>query len=79
MGNLTPLLAKIRPAVAAAGCKDAKDDHCVTKVATENVRLALAQIRERSPYLAQRIDAGTVGLVGALSDVSTGEVTFLEK
>jgi carbonic anhydrase len=78
MGNLTGLLAKIRPAVAAAECSDAKDDHCVTKVSVENVRLAVAQIRERSPYLAQRIDAGTVGIVGALYDVSTGAVTFLE-
>ena len=79
MGNLTQLLEKIRPAVAAAGCSDAKHDHCVTKVATENVRLALTQIRERSPYLAQQIAAGKVGLVGALYDVGTGEVTFLEK
>ena len=78
MGNLTGLLAKIRPAVAAAGCSDAKDDHCVTKVATENVRLALAQIRGRSPFLAEQIDAGKIGLVGALYDVSTGVVTFLE-
>jgi carbonic anhydrase len=78
MGNLTGLLAKIQPAVAAAGCKDAKDDGCVTKVAVANVRLALAQIREKSPYLAEQIDAGKVGLVGALYDVTTGKVTFLE-
>jgi carbonic anhydrase len=78
MGNLTGLLAKIRPAVETAGCADAKDDACVTRVAVENVRLALRQVRERSPYLAERIDAGSVGLVGALYDVSTGSVTFLE-
>lgn len=78
MGNLTGLLAKIRPAVATAGCQDAKDDACVTKVAVANVRLALGQIREKSPYLAERIQAGSVGLVGALYDVTTGEVTFLE-
>ena len=78
LGNLTGLLAKIRPAVDAAGCQDAKDDHCITKVAAANVRLALAQIREKSPYLAKQIDAGTVGLVGALYDVTTGKVTFLE-
>ena len=79
MGNLTGLLAKIRPAVAAAGCRDAKDEHCVTRVAEENVRLALARIREQSPYLAERIDAGTVGLVGAIYDVATGRVRFLER
>lgn len=79
MGNLTGLLAKIQPAVGAAGCKDAKDDHCVTKVATENVRLALRQIREKSPYLAGLIDAGKIDLVGALYDVTSGQVTFLDR
>ena len=78
LGNLTGLLAKIQPAVAAAGCKDAKDDRCVTKVAEANVRVALGEIREKSPYLRERIDAGTVGLVGALYDVTTGKVMFLE-
>jgi carbonic anhydrase len=79
LGNLTGLLAKIEPAVEAAGCRDAKDDHCVTRVAEANVRSAVEQIRRQSPYLAARIDAGTVGLVGALYDVSTGRVTFLEE
>jgi carbonic anhydrase len=78
MGNLTGLLAKIQPAVASAGCHDSHDDACVTKVAVENVRLALTQIRQRSPYLAKEIGAGNVGLVGALYDVSNGKVTFLE-
>jgi carbonic anhydrase len=78
MGNLTGLLAKIQPAVAEASCSDAKDDHCVAEVAEANVRLALRQIRERSPYLKERIDAGSVGLAGAIYDVATGEVTFLE-
>ena len=78
LGNLTGLLAKIQPAVAAAGCKDAKNDRCVNEVATANVRLALRQIREKSPYLAGHFDAGTVGLVGAIYDLTTGKVTFLE-
>jgi carbonic anhydrase len=77
LGNLTGLLAKIRPAVESAGCKDAKDDACVTRVAEENVRLALKQIREKSPYIAERVDAGAVGLVGAIYDVATGKVAFL--
>lgn len=77
MGNLTGLLAKIRPAVTAAGCSDADDDVCVRRVAEMNVRLGLKQIRDGSPYLAERIDRGQIGLVGALYDVKTGRVTFL--
>ena len=78
MGNLTGLLAKIQPAVVAAGCKDAKDARCVDEVAAANVRLGLKQIREKSPYLAGHFDAGTVGLVGGIYDLTTGKVTFFE-
>lgn len=78
LGNLTALLAKIRPAVDAAHCHDAKNEQCVTDVAVANVRLALEQIRAKSPYIAKQVDAGSVGLVGALYDVATGQVTFLE-
>jgi carbonic anhydrase len=79
MGNLTQLLAKIRPAADAAHCHDPKVEQCVTDVAVENVRLGLAEIRAKSPYISKQIDAGAVGLVGALYDVSTGQVTFLER
>jgi carbonic anhydrase len=79
LGNLTGLLAKIQPAVAAAGCKDAKDPACVTRVADANVRVSLEEIRKKSPYLAEHVEAGSVGLVGALYDVATGKVTFLER
>jgi carbonic anhydrase len=77
LGNLTGLLAKIRPAVAAAGCADAKSEACVTKVAEQNVRDAMKQIREKSPYLRKYLDEGKVGLAGAIYDVATGKVTFL--
>jgi carbonic anhydrase len=77
LGNLTGLLAKIRPAVAAAGCANAKDEACVTKVAEQNVRQGMKQIREKSPYLRKYLDEGKVGLAGAIYDVGTGKVTFL--
>jgi len=77
LGNLTGLLAKIRPAVTAAGCSNAEDEACVTKVAEKNVLQSLKEIRERSPYLKKHLDEGKVGLVGAIYDVTTGKVTFL--
>jgi carbonic anhydrase len=78
LGNLTGLLAKIRPAVAAAGCSNAKDEACVTKVAEQNVLESVKEIRERSPYLKKYLDEGKVRLVGGMYDVATGKVTFLE-
>lgn len=78
LGNLTGLLAKIHPAVAAAHCGNSKDDACVTKVAEMNVREAMKEIRAKSPYLRKYLDEGKVGLVGGLYDVASGQVTFLE-
>ena len=79
-GCLTSLLAKIHPAVAAAGCDNSKDDACVTKVAEMNVRQAVREMRakRKSPYIAAYLDDGKVGLVGALYAVATGKVTFWE-
>jgi carbonic anhydrase len=78
LGHLTGLLAQIHPAVKEAGC-GAKDAGCVDKAAEKNVRNSMKEIRERSPYVAKALDEGKVGLVGAMYDLSTGKVTFLEK
>ena len=77
LGNLTALLAKIRPAVSASGPGSSKDDAYVTKVTQANVSQAMKEIREKSPTIKAQLDADTVGLVGAIYDVSTGKVTFL--
>ena len=77
LGHLSGLLAKIRPAVAAAGCASSKDDACVTKVAEKNVLQAMKEIREGSPYLKPYLDDGKIGLVGGIYHVATGKVTFL--
>src|SRR2546430_16238740 len=77
LGNLTELLAKIQPAVSASGPGSATDETYVTKVAQANVSQAMKEIREKSPTIKEQLDAGTVGLVGAMYDVSTGKVTFL--
>ena len=78
LGNLTGLLAKIHPAVAAVNCSSSKDEACVTKVAELNVREAMKEIREKSPYVRKYLDEGKVGLVGGIYEVATGKVTFLE-
>ncbi len=78
LGNLTQLLAKIRPAVAEAKCSDSKDAACVDKVAVENVRKSMRELREKSPDLAADIDAGKVKVVGGMYDLVTGKVAFLD-
>jgi carbonic anhydrase len=78
LGNLTALLAEIQPAIAAAGPPrgTSKDKAFVERVSEQNVRLAMKDIREKSPLVRQMLDAGTVGLVGAMYDVETGKVVF---
>ena len=77
LGKLTGLLAKIRPAIDAAGCRASNDEACMTKVAEQNVRHSIQEIRTGSPYLASRLDEKKLELRGAMYDVSTGRVTFL--
>ena len=78
LGNLTGLLAKIRPAVETASCSNSKDEACVTKVGEKNVLHSMKEIRERSPYLKKYLAEEKVELVGAMYDLATGKVTFLE-
>jgi carbonic anhydrase len=54
LGNLTALLAKIRPAVEATqytGERSAKNYEFVNAVARKNVSLTITNIREKSPVL----------------------------
>jgi carbonic anhydrase len=77
LGNLTELLAKIKPAVAASGPGTSKDAAYVDKVAEANVRQSMKEIREKSPVLKEMFDSGQAGLAGAMYDVRTGKVTFM--
>jgi carbonic anhydrase len=54
LGNLTALLAKIRPAIEATqykGERTAKNYAFVDAVARQNVSITIANIREKSPVL----------------------------
>ncbi len=77
LGNLTALLAKIRPSVEGAGGRaDSHDKALVAKVSEANVRRSMKEIRDKSPVLKALFDSGAVGFVGAMHDLETGKVTF---
>ena len=81
LGNLTGLLARIKPAIPTTkfeGEKSTKNDKYVDAVARTNVLLALEQIRRRSPKLAALEGKGAIKLTGAMYDVATGVVNFLD-
>ena len=78
LGNITPLLDKIQPAVETIKGQEAEmNDETVEKVIVENVKVSINQIRKESPILAEMEKAGQIEIVGATYDVSNGKVTFL--
>ena len=81
LGNITPMLAKIRPAIEKGspfdGKKGSDNPAYVAHVCRENVRLAVETIRERSEILRTMEAEGSIKIVGAYYDLRSGEVTPL--
>jgi carbonic anhydrase len=79
LGNLTGLLAKIRPAVSATaypGTRSAKDYGFVDATARTHVELTMADIRRRSSVLSELASSDAIKIVGAMYDLETGAVEF---
>jgi carbonic anhydrase len=80
MGNLTGLLARVKPAISATtfrGEKSSKNASYVDAVARTNVLLGLDNIRRRSPILSELEKKDTIQIAGAMYDLATGTVEFL--
>ncbi|MEN9677104.1 MAG: hypothetical protein RIS76_3000 [Verrucomicrobiota bacterium] len=81
LGNITAMLAKIRPAIEKGrpfdGKRASNNPAYVADVCRENVRLAVAAILERSQILRKMEADGTIKIVGAYYDLRSGEVTPL--
>ena len=80
LGNLTALLAKIRPAVEAtqySGERTAKNYAFVDAVARKNVELTIAKIRDQSPVLRELESSGSIKIAGSMYNLETGVVDFL--
>lgn len=80
LGNLTGLLARIKPAITATkfdGEKSSKNAAFVDAVAENHVLLTLGDIRRRSPVLDDLEKKGSISIVGAMYDLATGTVKFL--
>jgi len=80
LGNLTQLLAKIRPAVAKtaySGERTADNPDFVDAVGRKSVQLTIDRIRVESPVIAEQEKLGAIKIVGCFYDLSTGAVEFL--
>jgi carbonic anhydrase len=79
LGNLTGLLNKIKPAVAATkynGERTSKNDEFVDAVATTNVNLTISEIHRRSDVLAGLERDGKIKIVGSMYRLAGGQVDF---
>ena len=81
LGNLTALLAKIKPAVKISqnfeGEKTSFNEAFVRLVAQNNVRLTIKNIRQKSPILREMEKKGEIKIVGAFYVLTKGELIFL--
>lgn len=82
MGNLTELLSKIQPAVyqenSTTDERSSKNAEFVENVSTINVKRSVKNIIERSFVLERMVEEGSIGIVGAMHDIETGNVTFYD-
>ncbi|MDO6491188.1 MULTISPECIES: carbonic anhydrase family protein [unclassified Cellulophaga] len=84
LGNLTAMLAKIKPAVNAVtvpkdkSLRNSKNLDFVDHVAEKNVLLTIDRIVAESDVLAEMQKNGEVKIVGAMYDINSGEVKFLD-
>ncbi len=82
LGNLTAMLGKIMPAVEAVKepteNRNSGNSEFVEKVSHTNVDMTIQNIKKQSPVLKEMLDRGEIAIVGAMYDVETGEVTFME-
>lgn len=79
-GHLPQLIAKITPSIDAArrSLGDEITQALKDEVSKLNALRSVAEIREKSPVLRSLAEAGTIAIIGACYDVSSGVVTFYE-
>jgi carbonic anhydrase len=79
MGNITPLLQKIKPAVNIINSEYTEmHDQAMERVAIQNVLISIERIRKESSILSDMESSDEIEIVGALYNVATAEVEFFE-
>jgi carbonic anhydrase len=81
LGNLTTVIQALRPAVDAVdyqGDRSSQNKKFVKLVTEANVRRTVTKLRMDSPILRDLEQSGQIKIVGAILDVSTGQVKFYD-
>jgi carbonic anhydrase len=78
-GNITALLAKLRPAVDATrttGERNSHNEEFVAAVAKKNVEFTIKNIRAKSDTLRKMERAKEIKIIGGMYDIDSGKITF---
>ncbi len=82
MGKISGVLEKIQPAINAENKiqseRNGKNIPFTNNVSMLNVKNSMKMITKESEVLKHMLEKGDIGLVGAVYDVGTGKLTFLE-
>lgn len=83
LGKLTQMLAKIKPAIkktttSEGEARDSSNISFVNSVAEANVHHSISTILSDSEVLNEMHANGDIHIVGAMYDVSSGQVNFIE-
>ena len=81
LGNITPMLSKIRPSVEAIeydGDRTSGNEEFVHMVCEQNILNTIDKIRTKSPILNEMEGNGEIKIVGGVYDMDTGKVDFLK-
>ena len=84
LGNLTSMLAKIKPAVDSTtlpsdiNIRNSSNISFVNDVAFKNVELNIQNILNSSEVISEMVNNGEVKIISAMYDVSSGAVNFFE-
>src|SRR6056300_2080568 len=80
LGNLTALINKIEPAVAATQLplseyeRNSSNAEFVDEVAAQNVKMTIENIRLQSEVLKEMEASGEIKILGGMYDIKTGKV-----
>lgn len=83
-GHIGEIINLIKPSIrhettVAAGQRNAKNPDFVEKINALNVKYQIESIIRMSDIIADMIDAHKIGIAGAIYDLQTGKVKFLEE
>ncbi|MEZ7925822.1 MAG: carbonic anhydrase family protein [Flavobacteriales bacterium] len=78
LGNITALLSKIKPAVKKYSTGAEMDEETIERVAVQNVLFSIEAMKSDSPILAEMVESNEILIVGAIYNVSNGQVKFID-